>query len=173
MSTRTITVAGAAALVAATLLTVSPAASAAATTDTNPHPVALLVREGTITPQEWRETRRAIRQATEDARDSSRTTALSPLVAAGTISQADLETIVDARGRVGIARLAARDDITRSQAMAIRDALRGRERIDRPTAIDSALAELVSDGTLTREQADAVDVALAARRSQHAATRPA
>ena len=173
MSTRTITVAGAAALVAATLLTVSPAASAAATTDTNPHPVALLVREGTITPQEWRETRRAIRQATEDARDSSRTTALSPLVAAGTISQADLETIVDARGRVGIARLAARDDITRSQAMAIRDALRGRERIDRPTAIDSALAELLSDGTLTREQADAVDAALAARRSQHAATRPA
>lgn len=170
MRTKPIATAAAAAVIATMLVATSPAATAATTTDTSPHPVAQLLKDGTISEQEWLDVRRAIRRESESARDVQRTTALTPLVSAGTIDQADLDTIITAQGRVGLRQLVRQREIDRTQASAIRAALRNRETVDRPVVIDAALATLVTDGTLTQSQSDAVDAAITARRALHQRT---
>ncbi len=168
MRTKTLTAVATTAAVATMLVASSVTALAATPADTNaPHPVAQLLKDGTITPAEWLDVRRAVRREAETARDVERTAALTPLVGAGTIDQADLDTIVDAPGRTGLRALVRKRMIDRTQALAIRSALAGRETIDRPAVIDEALAGLVSDGTLTAVQSDAVDAAMTARRAQH------
>ena len=158
----------AAPVLAATMLISAPGATAATSTDTAPvRPVAQLVADGTITQQQLVAARIAITKEAEAARDAKRTAALTPLVTAGTITQADLDTIVQADGRVGLRKLVARRAITHPQAAAIRAALRGREVIDRASVIDAALADLVDAGTLTSSQSAALDAALTARLAAH------
>ncbi len=152
-----VTTAAGAAVLAAILVT-APAPADSGT----PRPVLELIKDRTVTSYEWRQTRREIRDEVEHARDVKRRAALTPLVEDGTITASDLDTIIDAHGRSGIARLRAGRDITREQSRAIRDALRGRETIARSAAIDTAMTDLVADGTLTQTQADAVEAALVA-----------
>jgi len=158
----------AAPVLAATMLVSAPGAVAATSANTKPvGPVAQLIADGTITPQQLVAARVAIAKEAEAARDAKRTAVLTPLVTAGTITQADLDAIVQADGRVGLRQLIARRAITHPQAAAVRAALRGREVIDRASVIDAAMADLVSAGTLTSSQSAALDAALTARRAAH------
>lgn len=113
----------------------------------------------TITREEWRAVKTAVRAAHEEAHDALRTAALAPLVADGTLTAAEADEIVSEPRRLGLRELIVTGAITRAEAVTIREALRNQGQDDHAAVLAEALAGLVADGTLTQAQADAITAA--------------
>ncbi|MBI1349866.1 MAG: hypothetical protein GC156_01965 [Actinomycetales bacterium] len=109
-----------------------------------------------LTREEWQAVKAAVRAAHEAAGDEARSGALAPLVAGGTITQAEADAIVAAQRRLGVRELFLSGEIDRQQVRAIRQALRTATHQERQAVLSSALSGLVSDGTITQEQSDAI-----------------
>lgn len=110
----------------------------------------------TLTREEWRSVKAAVRAAHEDAHDALRTAALAPLVADGTLTAAEAEEIVSEPRRLGLRELIVSGAVTRAEAATIREALRNQGKDDHAAVLADALAGLVADGTLSQAQADAI-----------------
>ena len=113
----------------------------------------------TITREEWRAVKAAVRAAHEEAHDALRTAALAPLVADGTLTAAEADEIVSEPRRLGLRELIVTRAITRAEAAKVREALRNQGKDDHAAVLAEALAGLVADGTLTQAQADAITAA--------------
>ena len=138
-----------------------------------------LVEDGTLTDSDVTAIRDAMKAAHEgdkEARQSERAAAkaeiLADLVANGTLTQAQADAISSAE-RGGMRELIANGTIDRDDIQALRAAMRegsagNREakQAERSAERDAVLEGLVSDGTLTQSQADAVDAAIDAAIAQ-------
>ena len=138
-----------------------------------------LVSAGTLTQDEvdaireaiktQRETNKAANQAEKQA---ARDAALAKLVSAGTLTQAQADAI-KAADKGGLRELMHDGTIDREARQALRTELRAAHESDRDAkqaerdaARDAALSGLVSDGTLTQSQADAVSSAIASHKDE-------
>ena len=136
-------------------------------------PLASLVESGTISQDEATAIREALtanhetnRAAKQAERDATMNEVLAGLVADGTLTQAQADAIA-AADRGGMRDLIASGTVDRDDLQAVRNAMReahqaGREarQAERVSEHAAALSNLVSDGTLTQSQADAVASAL-------------
>lgn len=113
-------------------------------------PVTSLVEDNTLTTIQGDE----IKSALETARTASRDSVLAALVADGTITQAQADEFASAigTGKPGKQIKSLIESLDAETAQKIRAAF----DTGRDTAMSSALDSLVSDGTITQEQADAV-----------------
>lgn len=113
-------------------------------------PVTSLVEDNTLTTIQGDE----IKTALETARTASRDSVLASLVADGTITQAQADEFASAMGtgKPGKQIRSLVESLDAEAAQKIRAAFEA----GRDSAMSSALASLVSDGTITQEQADAV-----------------
>jgi hypothetical protein len=154
------------ALAAATLAVSGATMAVAVPTQPSGHgsPVRQLVLDGTITRAQWISVKAAVRTAREATHDSMRTAALAPLVADGTVSSAEADAIVAAQRRHGLHALIRSGDITPTEAREVRQALRDQGRVDHVVVLHDTLAGLVTKGTITQEQADAIEAAAIAGR---------
>lgn len=139
-------------------------------------PLASLVTSGTITAAQAAavhdalHTQRDADRATHQAeREKARDAALASLVAEGTLTQAKADAI-SAADRGGLRELVASGTVTRADLQAVHDALEASHEANRAehqaqmkAKADAAIAALVTKGTLTQTQADAVIAALDAR----------
>ena len=131
-----------------------------------------LVTDGTLTQAQADAIKQAFtalrddnRESMQAERESARDAALSGLVANGTLTQSQADAIKSAE-RGGMRDLIANGTVDRADMQAVRDALRDAKPGDRDAkhaekeqARDGALADLVSAGTITQAQADAVAAA--------------
>ncbi len=163
---------------AATALVLGGAAAALADDGGRGHsgsrgPLAALVADGTLTTTQLR----AIHDALEAARDTDRedhharmeadlAAVLADLVAKGTLTKAKADAIADA-DRGGLRALVAAGTVTRADLKAVHDALEpvreashAEHEAERDAARSTVLAGLVTKGTLTQAEADAVATAL-------------
>lgn len=136
-------------------------------------PLSTLVTDGTLTTAQVaaiHDALKAEREADREARQAkmvaSRDAVLAELVSKGTLTQAQADAIKPA-DRGGMRELIADGTVTRTDLAAVRDALSaGREANkaahegERKADRDAALAALVSKGTLTQAQSDAVTAAM-------------
>lgn len=126
-------------------------------------PLASLVSAGTITKDDASAIRSALQAARPTtAPEDRRAAGLAALVSAGVITQAQADAISTA-GRGGIRDLVADGTLSRADVARIHAALRAQHAANlgaREAATDAVIAGLVSAGTLTQVQADAVDAAL-------------
>lgn len=136
-------------------------------------PLSTLVTDGTLTTAQVaaiHDALKAEREADREARQAkmvaSRDAVLAELVSKGTLTQAQADAIKPA-DRGGMRELIADGTVTRTDLAAVRDALSaGREankaahEAERKADRDAALAALVSKGTLTQSQSDAVTAAM-------------
>jgi competence protein ComGC len=113
-------------------------------------PVTSLVEDNTLTSVQGDE----IKSALETARTASRDSVLASLVADGTITQAQADEFASAigTGKPGKQIKSLVESLDAETAQKIRAAF----DTGRDSAMSSALDSLVSDGTITQEQADAV-----------------
>lgn len=136
-------------------------------------PLGALVTAGTITAAQAT----AVHDALHAARDKdhaaheaemeqARDAALASLVAKGTLTQAKADAIT-AADRGGLRELLADGTVTRADLTAVHDALeasreaaRADHQAEMKAAGDAAIAGLVTKGTLTQSQADAIIAAL-------------
>ncbi len=179
-STRTIVLGGAAAVSAAALvLGGAVAASAHGSEDRkrgegrHSGPLASLVQAGTISQDEATAIRQALkathdgdRAARQAERDATMNEVLAGLVAGGTLTQAQADAIA-AADRGGMRDLIASGTVDRDDLQAVKGAMRQAHESDREAhqaeradEREAALSKLVSEGTLTQSQADAVSSAL-------------
>ena len=121
-----------------------------------------LVAKGTITQAQADAIKAALdaqRTADQAAHDKAEADALASLVSKGTITQAQADAIAKA-DRGGVRDLVRAGTITIAQAQAVRDAMKAlhdqREAAGPGAKVDAVLAALVSKGTITQAQADAI-----------------
>lgn len=136
-------------------------------------PLSTLVTDGTLTTaqvtaihealQAQRESDRAAHEAEMVA---ARDAVLAELVTKGTLTQAQADAI-KAADRGGMRELIADGTVTRDDLAAVHDAMkadreanRAEHEAERKADRDAALAALVTKGTLTQAQADAVTAAM-------------
>lgn len=131
-----------------------------------PHgPLAVLVKAGTITQAQANAAEKATQRALDTAEMAGFIKAVDALLAAGTVSQ----TLADA-ATAGL-HLTGHDvgkglaTWTEAQRMALRGQL-DKQVIDRALIARTALSALVTAGTITQRQADAIANALAATRAK-------
>lgn len=138
-----------------------------------------LVESGTISQDEAtaiREAMKASHESDRAAKQAERETkindVLSGLVANGTLTQAQADAIASA-DRGGMRELIANGTVDREDLQAVKTAMRAAHESDREAhqaerEADRAavLSNLVADGTLTQEQADAVASAIDAAKAE-------
>ena len=157
---------------------VAGAAENGAPRDGGRGPLATLVADGTITKADIASVKEALsadREAAKDARQAAvqaaRSAALATLVSNGTLTQAQADAIESASAeRGGMRDLIADGTVTRDDLSELKTALeadRDKSKASfqaaRESARTAALDELVSQGVLTQEQADAIGSALDSR----------
>ena len=111
-------------------------------------PVSSLIEDNTISSTQAE----AIKSALESARTANRDKVLTALVADGTITQAQADSLASETGKLNKAMRELVQGLDSATAQKIRSALEE----SREAAMTSVLATLVSAGTITQEQADAV-----------------
>lgn len=144
-------------------------------------PFSELVSNGTITTADvtaikdaLQAEREANREAHQAEAQAARDAVLKNLVAQGTLTQSQADAIAAASPERGAMReLVADGTVTRDDLMAVKDALQSAREADREAHQaemkadrDAVLADLVSKGTLTQAQADAVSTALDAHKAE-------
>jgi uncharacterized membrane protein len=129
--------------------------------------------DGTLTSDEMTAVKDALRaQRTENRaekeaeREAARASILAGLVSEGTLTQSQADAIAAADKR-GMRDLVRDGTVDREDLQALRAALqdyraenRDAKKAEREAARDAVLAGLVSDGTLTQSQADAIATAI-------------
>ena len=124
-------------------------------------PLSSLVTAGTLTQAQAAAVKDAMiasHAARKAAHDNAQASALSGLVSAGTLSQAQADAIASTDGRQGLRGLITSGVITRELAREVHAAFRaGMDAAAmKPAAV---LDSLVSAGTITQAQADAIEAA--------------
>jgi competence protein ComGC len=123
-------------------------------------PGSSLIADGTLTQAQATAVRDAMRAAHATKKDA----ALAALVTAGTITQTQADALKAAVGERGAMRtLITNGTFTQVQIQALRDTLRSEMTVDRNAQFDAVLTELVSKGTITQAQADAIKAFKASR----------
>jgi Spy/CpxP family protein refolding chaperone len=136
-------------------------------------PISTLVTDGTLTKAQAtaiHEALKAERSSDREAREAemaaARDAVLAELVTKGTLTQAQADAI-KAADRGGMRELIAGGTVTRTDLAAVRDALKAdraenkaAHEAERKADRDAALAALVTKGTLTQAQADAIAAAI-------------
>lgn len=135
-------------------------ASAASATPADGGALRPLVSAGTITSTQARAVHDQLKADCEAAKSASRTTALRTLVSEGEITQAQADAVA-AADREGMRALVQAGTITKAQAEAIKAELQeySSDKVDGRAA---SLAKLVSNGTISASQSDAIASALPA-----------
>lgn len=143
-------------------------------------PLATLVTDGTLTTADVTAVRTALeadreanRAAHEAEAKAARDAVLADLVAKGTLTKAQADAIASASAeRGGMRDLITAGTVTRDDLMAVHDALDTAREADRAAHQaqmkadrDAVLAALVTKGTLTKAQADAITTALDAHQA--------
>ena len=162
VTTRTAIAAGTIALAFLAIAgTAGSAAAAGMHNGSGKAPLSSLVTAGTLTRAQAtavKDAMAASREARIAAHDNAKASALSGLVSAGTLSQAQADAIASADGRQGLRGLITSGVITRELAREVHAAVRARmdAAAMKPAAV---LDSLVSAGTITQAQADAIEAA--------------
>lgn len=116
-------------------------------------PGSSLVTDGTLTQAQATAVGDAMRAAHEAKKDA----ALAAMVAAGTLTQTQVDALEAAEGVKGAMRTLIADGVfTQEQAKALRSAMSSNTAADRDAQLDAVLSELVSNSTITQAQADAI-----------------
>lgn len=171
ISTRTFTTRAAIATGAVALVFVGIAGTAGGASAAAMHngsgkaPLSSLVTAGTITQAQAtaiKDAMVAAHTANKAAHDRIAATTISGLVARGTLSQAQADAITSADGRQAMRALVSSGVVTRELARQVHDAVKtAMEAVaTKPAAV---LDSLVSAGTITQAQADAIEAARPAR----------
>jgi len=144
-----------------------------------------LVTAGTLTQTQvnavkdaLQEQRSADKEANKARHAAERDAVLSDLVANGTLTQAQADAI-KAADRRGMRELVENGTLDRADLQAVRQALRANhddadrtaKKAERDAARDAVLSGLVSDGTLTQSQADAVATAIESHQGEKSGKR--
>jgi hypothetical protein len=128
-------------------------------------PLSSLVTAGTITQAQATSIKDAMiaaRTANRAAHDRVEATTISGLVSRGTLTQAQADAITSADGRQGMRSLVTSGLITRELARQVHtDVKAAMDAV--ATKPEAVLASLVSAGTITQAQADAIEAARPAR----------
>jgi polyhydroxyalkanoate synthesis regulator phasin len=122
-------------------------------------PIAGLVTAGTLTTEQAT----AVHDALETARDAKHTQQLASLVAAGTITQAEADALAT---KDGMRELIESGDFTREEARALKDKVHNGDKPDMVAEFTAVIKTLVSAGTITQTQADALIAAAPSQRPE-------
>jgi len=112
-------------------------------------PVAALVTEGTLTSEQAT----AVGDALKAAHEAARSNQLKSLVSAGTITQAQAD-LLSSKG--GLKDAIRSGDMTREDAKALYEILRGSGKPDKGSGFATVMSKLVADATITQSQSDAI-----------------
>ena len=180
MNKTRVIVAGASAIAVATALvgvgTVALADDASGASEGKGGVLSQLEDDGTLTSDEVTAVKDALRAQRKEnrtkkkaERKAARASILAGLVSDGTLAQSQADAIA-AAGKRGMRDLVRDGTIDRDDLQALKAALqdyraenRDAKKAEREAARDAVLAGLVSDGTLTQSQADAIATAIDAR----------
>ena len=170
LATRAALATGAIALAVIGIAGTAGAASAAESTPGSGNSsLSSLVTAGTLSQSQATSVKAAMvaaHDANKAARDGVEPSALRGLVSAGTLTQAQSDAIAAADGREGMRTLVRSGVITRELAQQVKTTVKTAmvSVVKKPEAV---LASLVSAGTITQSQADAIQAARPTRDHVH------